>query len=706
MGLFDQFPYTNFHELNLDWLLRMIKELNNTVENFVALNTIKYADPIQWNITTQYEKNTIVIEPNSGTAYISVQPVPSGVSIGNTDYWTVVFSLGAIIDSINNNLTNHIDNNVTTATFNSSISDWLIWNDELYLVTAAINAGDAYTIGSNIERKSVEELVKDYIALITSAINDIVADVGDLSNLTTTDKSSLVSAINEIITIIGALSNLLTTDKSSVVNAINEVVTNIGDLSSLNTSDKSSVVNAINEVFAMIGSGTTWASVKDYGAVGDGVTDDSAAIQACIDANDVAYFPKGNYLSKMLKVHDNSYLLGDNATLTLPLGLDSTDLIGELETNYDFQMSANIYGDSVDSVTIRGFIINGQVLGRSTDAVQKADGIFFFNSSNIKIYDVYITESLSHGFELYRCSDSIIENCRSDHSGEGKKEYLVGGGDSFVLHARCENCSIVNCYSYYSWDIGFEMEGRGVDSWANESIRKCSLINCSVKYSRDHAFLILNAIGSQIADCKADYTHYLSSAPWNDGAAFCILGGLNNTLTNNISRHATKYNLTITDEDTGNNPSTIQVVGFNAESGGGICIRNAFNCDISDVRLYTNAARLANADIYIEGSSRISLTNIRNGNQMNYGIYAVSSYELSITNFHSRATVYGLFSNESTGIVNILDQMSGTRAVGITGSATAYLILNNVTEIQTSGDITTSYGGYSFVRINSHTYIT
>ena len=28
MGLFDHFPYTNFHELNLDWLLKKYKELD------------------------------------------------------------------------------------------------------------------------------------------------------------------------------------------------------------------------------------------------------------------------------------------------------------------------------------------------------------------------------------------------------------------------------------------------------------------------------------------------------------------------------------------------------------------------------------------------------------------------------------------------------------------------------------------------------
>lgn len=33
MGLFEQFPYTNFHELNLDWILKKIKELDEKVNN-------------------------------------------------------------------------------------------------------------------------------------------------------------------------------------------------------------------------------------------------------------------------------------------------------------------------------------------------------------------------------------------------------------------------------------------------------------------------------------------------------------------------------------------------------------------------------------------------------------------------------------------------------------------------------------------------
>lgn len=33
MGLFEHFPYTNFHDLNLDWILKVIKELFQEVSN-------------------------------------------------------------------------------------------------------------------------------------------------------------------------------------------------------------------------------------------------------------------------------------------------------------------------------------------------------------------------------------------------------------------------------------------------------------------------------------------------------------------------------------------------------------------------------------------------------------------------------------------------------------------------------------------------
>lgn len=60
-------------------------------------------------------------------------------------------------------------------------------------------------------------------------------------------------------------------------------------------------------------------SVKDFGAVGDGVTDDTAAIQAAINATNALYFPKGSYLMSAAISGGNKSLslMGDGIGVTV-----------------------------------------------------------------------------------------------------------------------------------------------------------------------------------------------------------------------------------------------------------------------------------------------------------------------------------------------------------------------------------------------------
>lgn len=248
---FNQYPYINLTDLNLDFIYKSIKELRYQLENFININTIKYANPIQWNITTQYEANTVVIDANDGTAYLSVKPVPSGVAITNTEYWTPIFTLNLL--SANQNITLRDDGSNVLATFSSNADDWLIWNNTLYKVTQAINVNEAYVVGYNLTRYTVEMFINDYLTEIRNII-------GDLNDLATTDKDSIVDAINDIINnIIGDLNNLTTTDKDSVVDAINEVVNSVSEIdkgyyliNDVNSELSVQIINAINSGYNTI----------------------------------------------------------------------------------------------------------------------------------------------------------------------------------------------------------------------------------------------------------------------------------------------------------------------------------------------------------------------------------------------------------------------------------------------------------------------
>ena len=229
--MFNQYPYINVNDLNLDYILNQIRVMMNEVTNFVSINAIKYADPIQWDITRQYEKNTVVIDPVTGTAYISVAPVPAGVALTRPEYWTVVFDLGSFVTKAAKNFTSRYEESTTlTATFPSNTGDWLVWGDILYKALTNITAGDAYVENGNIEHFTIEDIYISYL----NTIANILAIVGDLADLTTSDTTSIVNAINSVVT-----------DYMAADNAIDA---KIGDLANLTTTDKTSVVNAINEV--------------------------------------------------------------------------------------------------------------------------------------------------------------------------------------------------------------------------------------------------------------------------------------------------------------------------------------------------------------------------------------------------------------------------------------------------------------------------
>lgn len=185
MSFINQFPYSDFHELNLDWIIRTVKALEAEMKDFKVINQMTFEGT--WDITKQYKPYSIVFDYDSGYSYLSKRPVPSGVPISEPDYWFLVGPL--IIDSQARTsielILRFITNNYESGSIATAVryaGDYVIANGELYKVTQTINIGEGYTEGYNVESTTVENMIDDRFPIGTSDIQDAAVNTAKIAN--------------------------------------------------------------------------------------------------------------------------------------------------------------------------------------------------------------------------------------------------------------------------------------------------------------------------------------------------------------------------------------------------------------------------------------------------------------------------------------------------------------------------------------------
>ena len=285
-------PYTNFHDLNLDWIMDELNEFNTKLKNFISLATIKYANPIQWDITRQYEANTVVVD-SSGNAYLSVQPVPSGVSLDRTEFWTKIGNFDELWADVKKAITPNDEGHSTTATAARAVND-LVWvNGALVRVTKAMIAGDAYVPGSNCVSSSTNEVLH---YLINAFNEGLSAEKTARENADT----QLQTAIDNETQARKDADTQLQTDIDNETQARKDADTQLQtDIDAETTARKnadSNLQNSINQLKQDVKNVLDYANVKSYGAKGDGTTDDTAAFSSAIASGSDLYIPDGEYI--------------------------------------------------------------------------------------------------------------------------------------------------------------------------------------------------------------------------------------------------------------------------------------------------------------------------------------------------------------------------------------------------------------------------
>ncbi len=201
-----------------------------------------------------------------------------------------------------------------------------------------------------------------------------------------------------------------TVSSTNVQAAIQEIVDEVGDIDDRELKGRSHVF------------------VEDFGAVGDGTTDDTTAIQNAIDSGD----PVAGIIGK-------TYLVtGLTKTNAAHVYLKDLDLsLDDSATTHCLDIS-NATGGRIENVST--FIDNANV------AAADASGLFLHDSSNVQIYggrfeggknDNYGTGAFHGPLFINNCTNISVDTCE-----------MLGGALENCYLDLCFNSRIVNCYSH------------------------------------------------------------------------------------------------------------------------------------------------------------------------------------------------------------------------------------------------------------------
>lgn len=435
-----EWPYTDPDRFNTDWEINTVKDLVNIVKNWIAMNSIKYSDPIEWDITRQYQANTVVIDEHDGTAYLSTKPVPVNIAIDNTDYWTPIFNYDAVIQHLRSQIATN-ERKSQTATANRAAGD-LVWLDgDLAEVISDMTAGDRYVEGSNFNYVTLESFIKSIKEQLHSDIERLSSDL----SAEVTAREEADTTLGELITgEVTAREGYIVYNPSDLAGAgsnigLKEGVYNVEENTTINAQlvvPKGAIINIAAGVTLTINGSITAGRYQIFDGGGSIVVDSRLQpfgypewfnnnVQKCINTFQETVLGAGDYnINGNITINkDNKVLRGVGFSGLTGRGFNGSRLVfnsGRLvigtpnaTTIADFPRHINVKDLEIitlsnpdDIITMCGNV-NGVFENLKLSSSSATNGIMFYNSVTTKLNNIYVQAlPVKNGaFFAYRFTD-------------------------------------------------------------------------------------------------------------------------------------------------------------------------------------------------------------------------------------------------------------------------------------------------------------
>lgn len=184
------------------------------------------------------------------------------------------------------------------------------------------------------------------------------------------------------------------------------------------------------------GGSSLFFNVKDYGATGDGSTNDTNSFNTAITdaAGATLFIPAGKYVltpNSLASIPSNTRILGAGAGNTVLTIANNLDHEGDL-----FQIVSS------ENVEVAGFTLDGNKANQGPDFKQY--GLYLSTSTNCHIHDIVSLNWTGVGIQLYNDTSCMVDSCFS--SGNGYHGFEI---------EQCVGCTLSN-------SRGFENERHGL----------------------------------------------------------------------------------------------------------------------------------------------------------------------------------------------------------------------------------------------------